>query len=176
MKSEDLTFPKVPFHCINNIFSIPPLPNTILLYPPHFLLLFLGLHQHCMEVSRLRVKSGVQLLAYSTATAIWDLSCVCDLHHSSWQHAGSLTHWAGPEIEPVSSWILIRSFPLCHKGNYNFIVVFVRSVFSCITFHYAKATFIWGMQYIMHIFQLCHFFNQAKANYSWAMQYIYWAM
>ena len=24
-------------------------------------------------------------LAYATATAMWDLSRVCDLHHSSWQ-------------------------------------------------------------------------------------------
>ena len=24
-------------------------------------------------------------LAYATATAMWDLSCICDLHHSSQQ-------------------------------------------------------------------------------------------
>ena len=39
-----------------------------------------------MEVPRLRVESELQLVAYATATAIWDLSCVFDLHHSSWQH------------------------------------------------------------------------------------------
>ena len=39
--------------------------------------------QH-MEVPRLRVESELQLLA--TATATWDLSHVCDLHHSSLQH------------------------------------------------------------------------------------------
>ena len=38
-----------------------------------------------MEVPRLGVQSDLQLLAYSTATATWDLSTVCDLHHSSWQ-------------------------------------------------------------------------------------------
>ena len=38
-----------------------------------------------MEVPRLGVKSELQLLAYSTATAIQDLSCVSNLHHSS-QH------------------------------------------------------------------------------------------
>ena len=37
-----------------------------------------------MEVHRLRDKSGLQLPAYTTAT--WDPSCICDLHHSSWQH------------------------------------------------------------------------------------------
>ena len=34
---------------------------------------------------RLGVKSKPQLLAYDTATAMWDLSCVCNQHHSSWQ-------------------------------------------------------------------------------------------
>ena len=38
-----------------------------------------------MEVSRPRGKLELQLLAYITATATWDPSCLCDLHHSSWQ-------------------------------------------------------------------------------------------
>ena len=37
-----------------------------------------------MEVPRLGVKLELQLPAYTTATAMWDLSYVCDLHHSSW--------------------------------------------------------------------------------------------
>ena len=35
-----------------------------------------------MEVSRLGVESQLQMLAYATATARPDLSCLCDLHHS----------------------------------------------------------------------------------------------
>ena len=35
------------------------------------------------EVPRLGVKSELQPQAYATATATWDLSHVCDLHHSS---------------------------------------------------------------------------------------------
>ena len=46
---------------------------------------FLGLHSRHMEVPRLGVKSELQLLAYTTATAIQDLSCICKLHHSSQQ-------------------------------------------------------------------------------------------
>ena len=38
-----------------------------------------------MEVPSLWVKSELQLLAYATATAMWDLRRVCDLHHSSQQ-------------------------------------------------------------------------------------------
>ena len=39
-----------------------------------------------MEVPMLGVESELQLPAYTTATATWDLSRVCDLHHSSEQH------------------------------------------------------------------------------------------
>ena len=36
-----------------------------------------------MEVPRLGVQSELQLLVYTTATATWDPSHACDLHHSS---------------------------------------------------------------------------------------------
>ena len=39
-----------------------------------------------MEVPRLGFQSELQLLAYTTATATWDLNLIFDLHHSSWQH------------------------------------------------------------------------------------------
>ena len=35
-----------------------------------------------MEVPRLGVESELQLPAYTTATAMQDLSRICDLHHS----------------------------------------------------------------------------------------------
>jgi len=38
-----------------------------------------------MEVSRLGVESELQLPACTTATATSDLSCMCDVHHSSRQ-------------------------------------------------------------------------------------------
>ena len=34
-----------------------------------------------MEVPRLGVELELQLLAYVAATAMSDLSCICDLHH-----------------------------------------------------------------------------------------------
>ena len=37
-----------------------------------------------MEFPRLGVEPELQLPAYATATP--DPSCICDLHHSSWQH------------------------------------------------------------------------------------------
>ena len=39
-----------------------------------------------MGVPKLRVKLELQLLAYATATATQDPSCICNLHHSSQQH------------------------------------------------------------------------------------------
>ena len=47
---------------------------------------FLGLHPRHVEVPRLGVESELQLLAYTTATATLDLSCVFYLPHSSRQH------------------------------------------------------------------------------------------
>ena len=38
-----------------------------------------------MEVPGLGVESELQLMVYTTATAALDLSCTCDLYHSTWQ-------------------------------------------------------------------------------------------
>ena len=46
----------------------------------------LGPHPWHVEVPRLRVEWELQLPAYTTATATWDLSCICNQHHSLWQH------------------------------------------------------------------------------------------
>ena len=39
-----------------------------------------------MDVTRLGVESELHLLAYATATASWDLGCICNLCNSSQQH------------------------------------------------------------------------------------------
>ena len=44
------------------------------------------MHPRHMEVPRRGVKSELHLPAYATATAVWDPSRICVLHHSSWQH------------------------------------------------------------------------------------------
>ena len=46
---------------------------------------FLGLHLRHMEVPWLGDELELQLPAYTTATAMQDLSCIFNLHHSSWQ-------------------------------------------------------------------------------------------
>ena len=48
---------------------------------------FLNSHTHSIwkEVPRLGVEFELQLLAYTTATAMQDPSHICKLHHNSWQ-------------------------------------------------------------------------------------------
>ena len=72
---------------------------------PFFLLCFFGPYLQHMAIPRLGVQWELQLLACATDTAMADLSCVCDLHHSSWQYQipDSLSR---PGIKPASSWIL----------------------------------------------------------------------
>ena len=50
-----------------------------------FFFFFLGLYPRNMEVPRLGVESGLQLLAYATATAKPDPSYICDLPQNSWE-------------------------------------------------------------------------------------------
>ena len=49
------------------------------------LFLFLELYLWHMEVPRLGIESELQLPAYTTATAMQNLSHICGLHHSSQQ-------------------------------------------------------------------------------------------
>ena len=58
----------------------------ITLLVPIFCFVFLRPHPQLMEVPRLEVESELQLLAYATPMAMRDLSHICDIHHSSWQH------------------------------------------------------------------------------------------
>jgi len=58
---------------------------SFLLFFFFFFFFFLGPPLQHTAAPRPGVKSELQLLATATAIAIWDPSCICDLHHSSWQ-------------------------------------------------------------------------------------------
>ena len=60
-----------------------------------------------MELLRLGVELELQLLVYTTGTATQDPSCPAT-YTTGHGNAGSLTHWARPGIELMSSWILVR--------------------------------------------------------------------
>ena len=51
-----------------------------------FFFVFLGPHPLHMEVPRLGVELELQLPPFAIAIATQNLSLICNLHHSSWQH------------------------------------------------------------------------------------------
>ena len=73
----------------------------------YLFIFFLEMYPQHMEVPRLGVKLELQLPVYNTAMATPDpgWSVTYTAAHSN---TGSLTHWAGPGIEPTSSRILVR--------------------------------------------------------------------
>ena len=71
---------------IDGIWAISVIIHVSVLCNPIFFFGFLGLHPWHMEVPRLGVGWELQLPAYTTATATWDPSHVCDPHHDSQQH------------------------------------------------------------------------------------------
>ena len=108
-----------PSHCSDNTRSLTPFAtgNSMFIHIFifcsqvnlffFFFFVFLGPHLWHMEVPRLGVESELQLLTYTTAIAMPDPSCICELH-CSLRQSGFLTHWARPGVEPASSWILVR--------------------------------------------------------------------
>ena len=77
---------------------------------------FLGLHSRHMKVPRLGVESKLQLLACATATAMWESSHVCDLHHNSQQC------WISDPLSKNGDQICILMDTgqicfCCHNGN-----------------------------------------------------------
>ena len=79
---------------------------------------FLRPHRWHMEVSRLEGWMRASADAYATATAILDLSHICDVqptYAAACGNAGSLTHWLRPGIKTPSSWRLCQVLnPLSH--------------------------------------------------------------
>ena len=70
-----------------------------------------------MEGPRLGVESELQLPAYTTTTAISDLSCIYDLHHSARQHR--ILNPLSKARDRTDNLMVPKSdsFPLCHNGN-----------------------------------------------------------
>ena len=114
---------------------------------------FLGLHPRHMEIPKQRVEWELQLSAYTTATATRDLSCICDLHHSS-QHPW---RWMGPGFEPMPPWMLVRFVTTVPLGTpwFSFIYIFyslllpyrgsAQSVFQLPLYDFCSLLFKWIM-------------------------------
>ena len=61
-------------------------PNFYLIIIIYFILLPFRATRMVYGSSQSRVESELQLPAYTTATAMWDWSLICNPHYSSWQH------------------------------------------------------------------------------------------
>ena len=75
--------------------------------------------------------SQPQLPASATATATWDLSLVCDLYHSTWQHQildppSEARNWT--LILMDTSWVHLRYFTMGTPTNF---FLFVRFLSFC---------------------------------------------
>ena len=70
--------------CLQEVWGV---GRCWVLFGQHFFF-FKGPHLRHIVVPRLGVESELQPPAYTTATAtaMQDLSCICDLYHSTWQH------------------------------------------------------------------------------------------
>ena len=68
-----------------------------------------------MEVPRLGIESELQLPAYTTATATWDPSHICNLHRSSWQHR--ILNPLSEARDPASWFPVGFILPLSHNGS-----------------------------------------------------------
>ena len=96
-----------------------------------FFFFFLGLQMWHMQVPRLGVKSELQLLAYATVIATPDPSHICSLH-TPHGNTRSLTHWAGPGIEPTSSWVLVRFVSTEPQWELQKLLLFMKTCDFCL--------------------------------------------
>ena len=84
-------------------------------------------HPQHIKVPRLGVESELQLPAYTTATEIQDLSCVWDLHQSSWQRQ-ILNPLSEARDQPSSSWILVGFITLWAMAGTPCFFTFILAI------------------------------------------------
>ena len=101
-------------------------PQVYTVYAPNypsFLFIYFCLFRAAsghMEVTRLGVELELQLPASARGTATPDLSCICNLHHSSRQHR--ILNWARPGIEPATSWLLVGFVSAAPRWEFSRII------------------------------------------------------
>ena len=136
-------------------------PDEIFLFFSFFFpSFFLGPYIQCMAVSRLGVESELQLLAYTTATATWDPSCICNLHHSSRQ-----CQIPGPPSKARDRTCILMDTSqilLHHNGNshqmkiFNYIVQILRFLAYQLLGYVKYFSLQWQIcQYLLILLYIC---------------------
>ena len=138
-----------------------------------FFFFFLGWHLWHMEVPRLGVWSELQLLACTTATAMPDLSHVCDLQHSSGQC------WILNPLRKAED----RTCNLMVPGQIHFYCIVMRMLKISQTFKYAFVlvhyTYYTYYKFILFIccMNFCYLFIYSKClgvkKWLWCHKYNY---
>ena len=82
---------------------------------PEQFFFFLRVHPWHMEVPRLGAEVELSLMAYTTATATRDLSCICDLQHSSRQ--GQVLNPLSEARDPNCNFMVPSWICFCHDRN-----------------------------------------------------------
>ena len=80
-----------------------------------FFFAFFWPHLLHLDVPRREAESELELLTYTTAIAMWDLSHVCHLHHSSWQY--QIPDQLREPRNQIHILMDTSLFPLRHNGN-----------------------------------------------------------
>ena len=108
-----------------------------------FICFFLRPHLWQMEVLGLGIKSELELLAYTIATAMPHLIHVCDLHCSSWAPLNPLTPWARPGMNHIFMDISLVLSPLRHNRNSQSSFLKADLMFPCkIKYHIEETQII----------------------------------
>ena len=121
-----------------------------------------------MEVPRLRVKSELQLTAYTTATATRDPSHVCNLRHSSWSHQ-ILTPLSKARDQTCILDASQIGFHWAVKGtpitNYSWKTILNVFIF------YSLFTLLCGENNLFHNWTIFLFFTIITAEHPWTLSF-----
>ena len=107
-----------------------------------FFFFFLGLHPWHRKVPRLGFESELYPLAYDTATATPDLSCVCNIHHSSWQR------WFLNPLSKAKDWTCNLMVPIRFVSATPRWELLSLRIFSHIDYHRTLGSVLCAIQQV----------------------------
>ena len=118
-----------------------------------------------MKVPRLGAELELQLLAYTTAIATRDPS-----YTTVHGNARSLTHWVRPEIEPKSSWMLVRfvnTEPQRELRSRNSNLICLHFELTLLTFTYILVGANKAKEIVVLLLLLWTYFSHQMAGMTW---------